>query len=332
MRLPRRAFFLCVVAGVTFVLAAAVAIGKDASSGVTDRHETLSGAAATAYDYDLSWSPARRLLRGTGVVTVRNLGPVPLGYFWLYLRANGGGGYARVADVAGAKIGPPRAGGAMQRLDIGAPLAPGDSVVVRFRFALRVPLDDTSLGRNGGVDLFGDALPVVAAAGRGGLRIGAEPEWGEGMLGPVADWRVHVRVPRGLDVTLPGPVEHRRSRSFENFSTVLDVRDVAFAVGRLRTRSASVLGVRVRVAAASPMSASLAPALRRAVHSFRSMQRLYGGYELNQLDVIVVPLVRWVRVSRHRVQRARPGDDLARGRSPMVLRDRRQRPVPRTVA
>lgn len=241
----------------------------------------------TAYTYDLSWRPRSRLLTGSASLTVKNSGTAELRSIWLRMRANDGVRNARVDRLNGARVGSERAGGSMLRLDFSVPVPAGDSGTVGFRYRLTLPLDDSSLGRDLGVDLFGDALPVVAVAGPRGLRIGPEPLYGEGSFNPVAQWNVKLRVPRGLRAVLPGREIVSHTTKGNTHQSVVSVRDYAFAVGRLTTRSQLVDGVRVRVAGSPAARGMLSSALRRGVYAFRQMQSWLGGYDLPDLDIVV---------------------------------------------
>jgi hypothetical protein len=267
------------------LIAALAAAGAGSFAAPSFASEQLRGPVASSYTYGLSWSPSDRRLSGIGTVAVSNVGGAATRDVWLRLRPNTGRRIARIGGLSGARIAATRAAGSMVLLRLPAELKSGDSTRIRFRFALEVPLDDTSLGRSLGVDLFGDALPVVAVGGPRGLRIGAEPSYGEGSFNPVADWRISLRVPRGLRVVLPGDLQvSRRARSTIYRSTAR-VRDGAFAIGHLIELTRRVDGVRITVAGSSRKE--LPTALRRAAHAFATLQRWYGGYHLPTLTVVI---------------------------------------------
>lgn len=250
----------------------------------------LRGPTPHRYEYKLRWHPRDRVLRGGGQVVVVNAGPAATDRVWLRLRPNGGGTVLeRIYGVRRARVARYAAGRSMVELKLDSELPAGGVREIAFRLRLDVPRADTSLGRSAGLDLFGDALPVVAVAGPRGLRIGPEPAYGEGSFNPAVEWRVQVRVPRGLRVILPGYVDKVRfNSSYSTYDTwVPEDRDVAFAIGRYRSLSRSVGHTLVTVYAPAALRAQQRPALDRAVRAFRTMQRWYGNYENEHFRVVL---------------------------------------------
>lgn len=246
-----------------------------------------TGAQPTQYRYALEWSPRSRILAGAGAVTVHNTGPNEIRSIWMTMRPNRGERLATITRVRDARLRQARSNGSAIELVLAHPLAVGASKSLRFHYRLVLPRANTSLGRSLGIDLFGDALPTLVVAGARGLRLGAEPAYGEGSLNAVANWRVQVRTPRRLDVAMTGSGQHK-SRSHTKVTTsAARVRDFAFAIGTFSTRSARVGAVNVRVVASGEPNEKLDSALRRAVHSFGAIQSWYGGYSLPELDVVI---------------------------------------------
>ncbi|MBJ7459714.1 MAG: hypothetical protein JHD02_11035 [Thermoleophilaceae bacterium] len=250
-----------------------------------------SGAVPYEYNYGLTWHPKQRLLSGVGGVNLRNAGSQPVDHVWLRLRPNRGDALEQLTWVSNARAGETRAAGSMVRINLLKPLAPSATMHFSFGLRLRVPRDNTSLGRSAGIDLFGDALPVVAVKAAHPFRIGPEPAYGEGSLNPVALWGLSVRVPRGMRVIAPGYLlRTNRSRFTSQYITEVEARDLAFAIGRFKTIAEKVGEVRVAVTGSASTRAQLRPALRRAANAYRTLQRWYGGYSLPTLRVILVDL------------------------------------------
>ncbi|MCB0881903.1 MAG: hypothetical protein KDC33_06765 [Thermoleophilia bacterium] len=245
------------------------------------------GPAPAGYRVRLRFDPRVRSLEGTVAIRTRGArGPV-----WVRLRANRGGapGVAacasartRVAAIAGSTLVAARRGCGVVRV---AP--PPGAATLTLRVGVAIPAANDSFGRSLGVDLVGDVLPVMVAAGAGGPRLGPDPEWGEGLLAPVVPWDVSVGVPRGLTVVLPGVPRVRDGPGGRVFRSRARVRDAAIAVGALRARSVRVGRVDVRVVAAPGAAGVLPAASARAVRAFRFMQRRYGRYPLPRLTVVV---------------------------------------------
>lgn len=248
----------------------------------------IRGVAPWSYEYKVSWAPKTRTLQGKAMIRIVNQSNVPIQSVWLRLRPNYPDELERISNLRGASISERRFGASMVKLRLRAPVSPFHRARIYFDLRLKVPDENTSLGRSAGVDLFGDALPVVAVAGPHGLRIGPEPSYGEGSINPVADWRVRVKVPHGLQAVLPGDQERvRKSRWSTTYATRVRVRDVAFAIGRFSKLSEEVGHKFVTVAGDASMKGELPGALRRSENAFSKMQSWYGGYRLPRLKVII---------------------------------------------
>jgi hypothetical protein len=269
---------------VASVVVAACACAPGAANAAIERQ----GVNPTEYDYTLRWNPEKRLLSGRGIIAVRNLDSASTQEVWLRLRANSGDSIARVSAFRRARVVSRRAGGSMIKLQLDTPLSPGTLRRFSFDFRLRLPRANTSLGRSAGMDLFGDAFPIVAIEGPLGLRVGPEPAYGEGTLAPVAYWAVQIQVPRGLRVVLPrgypGLVTSRFTRRFE---ATTHARDFAFAIGKFTTLRRMVDGTAIEVAGSESVRSQLDAAMRRTVNAFKQMSKWYGKYTLDTLDVVV---------------------------------------------
>lgn len=249
---------------------------------------TLHGAVPTEYNYALAWSARNRSLSGRGSIRVRNESAAELRSVWLRLRPNYPTELERIKNVRGARINGQAAGKSMLRLRLDRPLGANQSARVFFDMELKVPTENTSLGRSAGVDLFGDALPVVAVAGQGGLRIGPEPSYGEASFNPVANWRVRLKVPNGLEPVLPGDAEWTDAHNHSNtWVATASVRDFAFAIGRFSTTHGRASGTSLTVYAPAALDRDLPSALRRVRNAFSKMQGWYGGYRLPDLKVVL---------------------------------------------
>lgn len=262
------------------------------TAGSSQARTTVVGAEPASYDYSLKWNPRKRVLSGSGEIHVYNRGDYPMEGLWLRLRPNAGDQGdqpERISRVRGARLGERRAGGSMVYLKLLRPAVPGRYVRFSFRLRLKVGTENTSLGRSAGMNLFGDALPVVALNGPRGIRFGPEPSYGEGSFNDVASWSVRVRAPRGQRVLLPGTLYGIGSKGYRGSDYISHavVRDFAFAIGRFSSLSKLVKGVRVEVIGADRYRHELPDALRRAVNVFSKMQHWYGGYELAALRVVV---------------------------------------------
>lgn len=246
------------------------------------------GIVPTDYFYSVAWHPRARQLTGRASIRVENRSKHATRYLWLRLRVNSGDDLERIHFRHGARIVRRAAGGSMLQIRTTAPIPAGGHRNIRFGLRLKVPRAESSLGRSAGVDLFGDALPVVPVSSAHGVRVAPEPSYGEGSLNVVADWIVEVRVPRGIRPILP---EHqnllREERHSNTYYSWLTARDYAFAIGNVHQITEKVDGVRVTVAGTSAMKHHLPLVLKRAVKAFKTMRGWYGGYSLSDLKLVV---------------------------------------------
>lgn len=287
------------IALVAIVVLAAVVGSASATNSARDDGRggaRIQGAVPVAYRLDVRWSPSGRRLEGFSRITVRNAGPRRLERVWLRMWPNGAGRRdrscrhtrARIKGVAGGAVGAYARRCSAVAIVLPRPLAPGARTRFRLRFAVQVPRESDSFGRNAGVDLLGEAVPLVAPTDERGLHLPPAVSYAEASYSLPADWHVRVRVSRRLRAAMTG----LRSRRTKGASAVYTAhasgsRDFAFAFGALHSRSRSVLGVRIRVAGSRRMRRHLPAALRRAARAFRHLQRRYGGYPLRRLDLVI---------------------------------------------
>lgn len=280
-----------------FTVCAALALGVCALAAASSEAAVdTRGAVPATYRYSLMWFPRERELRGRGYIGVDNRGPAETSTVWLRLRPNYPGQLERISNLRGASISERRAYSSMVKLRLRRPLAVGARARFDFNFKLKVPKDETSLGRSAGMDLFGDALPIVAVEGPRGVRMGTEPSYGEGSFSEVAAWDLSLWVPDGLRVVLPGEqwfhdelvwVKGGDMIPGKIFKSRARVRDAAFAIGRYSSLSQVVGATRIQVVAAPELKSRLPAALRRAVNAFTKLQRWYGGYHLPTLRIVL---------------------------------------------
>jgi hypothetical protein len=257
-------------------------------AGTAQASVALRGAVAERYSYTLAWEPRKRFLHGTGSVWISNAGPEPVDRVWLRLRSSDNDMVKRINWVASARIAEVSPDASTVELSLLKPLDPGRTRYISFGLQMHTTRENTSFGRSAGIDLFGDALPVIAVDGPRGIRAGPEPAYGEGSMNPVAQWSVSVKVPRGLEVMAPGDLDiESRSKAAVTFRGELDARDFAFAIGRFKTVTRSVGDVEVSVVGSRAQRDQLKPALNRAVHAFRTLQRWYGGYDYFSLRLVL---------------------------------------------
>lgn len=257
-----------------------------------------------AYDLDLAWAPASRVLAGRETVTVRNAGPGALPVVWLRLWANDAipgqadGCRTRgttLSRVTGATITRSAVACSAVALRLARPLPAGEQAVFGLRFRTRVPRDAALLGRRRGADLMGRAVPVLAVRDGAGWHLDPDTAVGDPAYTLSAAWHARIRAPDGVRVAATGsersdtPDPAGGTHTLE--SDAPHARDFGLAAGPLRERSASAGGMRVRVRYALREDRMAAErALRTAILSVRRYTAWFGPAGPAELDVVLTRL------------------------------------------
>ena len=248
------------------------------------------GPDALRYDLDLLHDADHRLT-GTERIGFRNPFTRPLDHVWVRAWDTAYGSCAhppvRVTVRAGARLTARRRGCTALRLTLAHPLAPGARTGVALDVAVTPPRRFDRFGRLRGIDVLGNALPVLAVSDRG-----AEPRLppysfiGESFFSLAADWTVRLRVQPGEQVASTGV------RGTDGVYRARAERDFTLVVGRMRRRERTAPRSRVRVRWFSPPGTPAAEqraGLRQATTALDALQRTLGPYGANELDVLDVP-------------------------------------------
>ena len=256
-----------------------------------------------SYAVVADWAQPDRTLSGSETIRLRNRGPGTLGYVWLRLWPNSStpgeadgcrNARSAVAPRGGARIVRRAIACSAVRVRLAHTLDPGDTATVGLGFRVRVPTDSAAFGRSAGIDLLTRALPVLAVRDRTGWHLNPDSAHGDPAFSLAAAWHVTLRVRPDLDVASTG-VEQSNAVDQSGRRTVVaatpHARDFGIAIGRLRTRVASVDGVRVRVfSGPGGGEASADGALDDAATALRTYARWYSAYDSSELDVVLANL------------------------------------------
>lgn len=252
-----------------------------------------AGFGPDALRYDLDLEHAGHELRGTERIGFRNHAGRPLRHVWVRAWDNAYGSCrdpnVDVTPTAGARTGRTRLDCTAYRLDLDAPVAPGERGEVILRIAIRPPARFDRFGRLGNIDVLGNALPVLAVS-----RGDAEPELprysftGESFFTLVADWDVRLRVAPGEQVASTGTETGRDGRTVR--LAARDERDFTLVIGPMERTERTVDGVTIRWFTREGASAKrAADGLRIAERGLRALQRDLGPYGAKELDVLDSP-------------------------------------------
>ncbi len=233
------------------------------------------------YEVDARWAANR--LRGEMRITLRNTGPEPLREVWVRTWPNAFGTCTAPLATLRPSAGT-RHGCTAHRIELDAPLAPGQRTTTSLRFSVRVPAKEDRFGRVNGVAYLGNALPTLAVADDDGWRLPPYFDQGESWFTLAADWRVALEVPRGQKVAAtgtevePGVHEARAARDF------------MLAIGPFRTRTlrAGDITLRHHRLPRQP-AADAAKALGAAHAAVTAFTRWFGPYGREELDVVQGP-------------------------------------------
>jgi hypothetical protein len=254
----------------------------------------VAGADPEAYALDLRYSNrGAGVLSGTERIDFVNRGPAALERVWLRLWANGPERCRprriQVRPEAPALAGEQRCSALEVRL--AAPVPPGATGSVSLTFTVRGRRANDRFGRAGGIALFGNVVPVLAVEDERGLHLEPYTSRGESFYSLAARWEATLRLRAGLRAATTGAVRSERVSGGGRTLRVAtpQARDFALAIGRLRLRSTSVDGVRIRV-----FSGRRAPAVRGSLRTARravaALGRRLGPYGSPELDVVVAPV------------------------------------------
>ena len=254
----------------------------------------IAGADPEAYTLDLRYS-ARGAgeLVGTERIDFVNRGPAALERVWLRLWANGPERCAprriQVRVEAPALAGEERCSALEVRL--AAPVPPGGAGTVSLTFTVRGRRANDRFGRAGGIALLGNVVPVLAVEDERGLHLEPYASRGESFYSLTARWEATLRLPARLRAATTGAVRSERVRGRLRTLRVAtpQARDFALAIGRLRQRSTSVDGVRIRVLSA-PRVPAVRISLRTARRAVATLGRRLGPYGSTELDVVLAPV------------------------------------------
>ncbi len=167
-------------------------------------------------------------------------------------------------------------------------LEPGDSVLVRLPWRLRLPGPSLErISRRGDAVHLGSFFPLLAwEPGIGWARDPATNVLGETAVSPVAAFTVKVVAPRGLDVLASGR-ETRRG-----IWRAPSMRDFALAVGpfdEATTTAHAPDEVDVTVGVTEGLSASAERFAAKASTALESLARRFGPYPWSSFNLAVMP-------------------------------------------
>lgn len=248
------------------------------------------------YRTELSTGGQGRVWRGSHRVAFSNLDAAPLDTVYLRLWSNGvlgcAAGSIRISNPVGGTIGATTQRCTAVEVTLDAPLAPGDRTSISMDLRIEVPNVNDRFGYHRGLALLGTALPTLAVHDDAGWHLDPFVDLGESFYSITGSYRVTLETPDSIDTPTTGLlVDHhaagagRESRTY----AARDVRDFAWAAGRLRTLTARSGDTHVVVSyqADAVTVKRAAVRLRDAVVSMDAYSRAFGAFPYREMDVVL---------------------------------------------
>jgi hypothetical protein len=237
--------------------------------------------------------------RGDVEIAFHNGGSVPLDEIWLRLWPNGIAGCAgslpiRASGMEGGVAGDLEVDCTALPVTLDAPVPQDGTGEIRFRIAIDLPHRNDRFGWANGLAFLGSALPALAISDADGTHLDPYSDLGESFYSQVGRYSVTLDVPQGLATPATGTLssavaaDGRVVRTY----TAGDVRDFAWAAGRLRQRTTSDRdGVLVRVWHPRGRGEDGRIALNAAVRAMNEYRRSFGPYGYPEVDVVTAEYV-----------------------------------------
>ncbi len=294
--LPGRA--TCAIVALLVLTVVPAQAADDASGGdqVPRRAEgVVRTPDAASYSVRLRTGAQARSWRGTVSISFRNAGLEPMRRIYLRLWSNGVLGCSArsivISGMRGGAIGTPNLACTEIPVRLDEELAPGTRTDISMRIEIRVPPVNDRFGHHQGISYMGSALPVLEVHDDLGWHHDPFVDLGESFYSIVGRYRVRFDAPRSLSIAASGfrtSSKVRGTRRIQVFEA-RDVRDVAWAAGRLKKLTSWSRGTRILLwfrPEATPVG--LAAGMLKAAE--RSMDRLssaFGRYPYPEVDVVL---------------------------------------------
>ena len=248
------------------------------------------------YALDLRYDERAYAIGGTEKISFANTGPAPLRSVWLRAWANAFGSCADpradVSVTAGGTLGERRRGCTALEVRLPQPLKPGARTEIALDVRVSVPSRPDRFGRVGAVASFGNGIPILAVADRGGWHLPPYTDRGESFYSLASSWTVRLRAKRRLAVASTG---RETASDIEGDDKIVTLgapraRDFALVVGPMTVRTLRDHGVLLRrfVKPGTPPR-DIRAALRTARDSLRAYERRFGPYGASELDIVEGP-------------------------------------------
>ncbi len=195
-----------------------------------------------------------------------------------------------VTNLTGGTASALTVGCTAMKVTLPTPLAQNQSATIAFDLSIVVPSGADRFGNDGGFNMIGNALPVLAVRDGSGWHLDPYTNNGESFYTVISDFDVTLVHPTSLLTPATGTSTETTSGSTTTTHAVAaKVRDFAWAAGPFaKISKTSGKGVRVNVYSVSGISSSSATSMLNLaadavdVHSGR-----FGDYPYGELDAVI---------------------------------------------
>lgn len=251
---------------------------------------------AVSYTADLTTTGDGRTWAGTQTIVTRNAGRAPMDRIWLRLWGNGPQGCKPRAVTVTAVT-----GGTKRRLQRGCsaleivlprPLPPGASVTLGLALTITAPAIQDRFGAAENIQLFGNALPVVAQRDVRGWRLPAYSKYGESFVSSWARFSLTLHHPAGLQVAASGSTvtvaDAATGGATATTTSAIEARDTFWAIGPMvEVQRRTARGTLVRAWSTPEAAADREDAAADGASSLELIERYLPPYPYPEYDVIV---------------------------------------------
>ncbi len=254
---------------------------------------------APRYQIDLKIAPDLKSYAATQKVHYTNTEDVPLHeiYFTLFANLSSYGGKLAVDSVHlnGAPVQPRlNENNTLLKIDLPAPLQPGDSIDVELAYRANVPAEEVEAGYNqfglhGGILTLPNFYPQIPAYDDEGWNITLGPGYGDAVFSDTALYQVNVTAPADQIIVTSGVCEAPAAPAGQQYQRCVSgpMRDFMIALSPdFEVKTAVVDGVKINAYARGAAVAGNEQALQAATQAVQSYNRRFGAYPFNELDVV----------------------------------------------
>jgi hypothetical protein len=253
------------------------------------------------YTVHLRTDASGRTWTGREEVSFTNADAAPLELVWLRLWSNGIDGCDPMAITVSAPVAgsfrEPTVGCTAVRVDLEAPLAPGERTTFGFDVSIHVPARNDRFGYANGMSLLGTALPTLAVHDDRGWHLDPFVAFGESFYSVVGSYRVVLEVPSDLSTPTTGQQIAENDAGDRTVRTYVadDVRDFEWAAGALRLLQERAGDTIVNVwygpdVVAAGRARTMLGVARTAMTTFATA---FGAYPSPEVDVVLTGFRRY---------------------------------------